>query len=243
MLAKQVSKAFLTSQTDYSKELVRIVKFMLHPNVYSCWRVAYAVKICIGYYITLLLPGSSTQVVTKDKHICSHCNLPSLWIISGIPPALTATTGTWHAIASSTTNPNVSLSDGIAKRSALAYDADSSSPYLHIKPEGEIKINPSRLSKDQITKKMKSKSWNSHAASPKMWSLFPWSVAASLALKVHRQQKPGEDWGFSQECSVFTAQISKSLVSDCYNPKSCPSYKKSGCNGNHLQKFQIFFCS
>mmetsp|Transcript_2403 Transcript_2403/g.5619 ORF Transcript_2403/g.5619 Transcript_2403/m.5619 type:complete len:200 (-) Transcript_2403:672-1271(-) len=48
--------------------------------------------------------------------------------MSGIPPALTATTGTPLAIASRTTNPRVSLSDGIMNTSADAYAFDKASP-------------------------------------------------------------------------------------------------------------------
>mmetsp|Transcript_12522 Transcript_12522/g.53820 ORF Transcript_12522/g.53820 Transcript_12522/m.53820 type:complete len:267 (+) Transcript_12522:1022-1822(+) len=46
------------------------------------------------------------------------------------PPALTATTGTPLAIASITTNPSVSLSDGITNTSRLAYAAARSSPVI-----------------------------------------------------------------------------------------------------------------
>mmetsp|Transcript_1176 Transcript_1176/g.4411 ORF Transcript_1176/g.4411 Transcript_1176/m.4411 type:complete len:207 (+) Transcript_1176:520-1140(+) len=49
--------------------------------------------------------------------------------MSGMPPARTATTGTPLDIASSTTNPSVSVSLGMANTSPEAYAALSSSPW------------------------------------------------------------------------------------------------------------------
>ena len=45
-----------------------------------------------------------------------------------MPPAAAPTGGTSDAIASRTTNPNVSDSDGITKTSAAAYARESASP-------------------------------------------------------------------------------------------------------------------
>ncbi len=53
---------------------------------------------------------------------------PGLVTMSTRPPAATATTARPDAIASSATNPRVSVSLGIMKMSADAYAADSSSP-------------------------------------------------------------------------------------------------------------------
>ena len=50
--------------------------------------------------------------------------------MSWSPPALTATTGTPLAIASMTTNPNVSDSLGMTNTSKLAYAAARSSPVI-----------------------------------------------------------------------------------------------------------------
>lgn len=55
--------------------------------------------------------------------------LPGSVMMSTIPPAATATTGTPDAIASSTTNPSVSLSEGIRNTSAEAKAACSASPW------------------------------------------------------------------------------------------------------------------
>ncbi len=54
--------------------------------------------------------------------------MPGCVMMSRRPPAATATTGRALAIASSTTNPSVSLSDGITNTSALAYADNRSSP-------------------------------------------------------------------------------------------------------------------
>mmetsp|Transcript_272 Transcript_272/g.667 ORF Transcript_272/g.667 Transcript_272/m.667 type:complete len:211 (+) Transcript_272:4244-4876(+) len=63
------------------------------------------------------LPGSNSKPY-----------FPQVPMMSGTPPACAATTGTELAIASSTTKPRVSLSEGITKMSADAYTLDSSSP-------------------------------------------------------------------------------------------------------------------
>lgn len=49
-------------------------------------------------------------------------------MMSGMPPAATATTGTPDAIASSTTKPSVSVSEGMRKTSAEAYADERAAP-------------------------------------------------------------------------------------------------------------------